>query len=66
MHDWVLGGQVVGEVKSVDGFTFVAVEAAGHMVPMNQPEVVSKFVAHYSSCSIIDEIILKLLKRIHW
>ena len=35
---------MVGEAKSADGFTFLAVEAAGHMVPMNQPQVVSLYV----------------------
>ena len=50
MHDWVLGGQLVGEVKSVDGFTFVAVEAAGHMVPMDQPQVVG--TTHQRACMV--------------
>lgn len=35
---------MVGEAKSADGFTFLAVEAAGHMVPLNQPQVVSGVV----------------------
>ncbi|KAL5484491.1 hypothetical protein EMCRGX_G021002 [Ephydatia muelleri] len=46
MHDWVLGGQVVGEAKSADGFIFVAVEAAGHLVPMNQPQVALSLLEH--------------------
>ena len=39
--NWELSGRLAGEVKSAAGLTFVAVEEAGHMVPMNQPEVVS-------------------------
>ena len=35
-----MNSQVAGQVKSGGGMTFVAVEAAGHMVPMDQPEVV--------------------------
>ena len=38
--DWSVNSRVAGEVKSGGGMTFVAVEAAGHMVPMDQPEVV--------------------------
>ena len=32
-----MGGAVAGQVKAGGGLTFVAVEGAGHMVPMDQP-----------------------------
>ena len=32
-----MGGAVAGQVKSGGGLTFLAVEGAGHMVPMDQP-----------------------------
>lgn len=38
---WSVGGGVAGEVRSGGGLTFAMVEAAGHMVPMDQPEAVS-------------------------
>ncbi len=34
-------GKVIGEVKSGGGLSFVQVEGAGHMVPMDQPIAVS-------------------------
>eukprot|EP00475_Leptophrys_vorax_P039794 TRINITY_DN724_c0_g2_i1.p1 TRINITY_DN724_c0_g2~~TRINITY_DN724_c0_g2_i1.p1 ORF type:complete len:441 (+),score=88.36 TRINITY_DN724_c0_g2_i1:64-1386(+) len=39
MSPWVLSGKTVGEVASSGPLTFLAIEAAGHMVPMDQPEV---------------------------
>jgi len=36
--DWTVNGQVAGHVKTAQGFTFIEVENAGHMVPMDQPE----------------------------
>ncbi|KAL5484456.1 hypothetical protein EMCRGX_G020964 [Ephydatia muelleri] len=47
MHDWVVDGQVVGEAKSANGFTFLAIEAAGHMVPMNQPQVAQQMLFNF-------------------
>ncbi len=40
---WSVGGAggVAGEVRSGGGLTFVMVEGAGHMVPMDQPQAVS-------------------------
>jgi len=35
--NWVVSGNTAGEVKSYQGLTFLAVEGAGHMVPMDQP-----------------------------
>ena len=37
MVDWTVGGAVAGQVKSGGGLTFLTVEGAGHMVPMDQP-----------------------------
>jgi len=37
--NWSVNGKSVGSSKSVQGFTFLQVYDAGHMVPMNQPTV---------------------------
>jgi len=39
LENWVLDGAVAGHTKSYNGFTFMAVENAGHMVPHDQPAV---------------------------
>ncbi|KAL6074662.1 Carboxypeptidase [Balamuthia mandrillaris] len=36
--DWKVSGSVAGHVKSEQGFTWLKVEDAGHMVPMDQPK----------------------------
>ena len=36
---WAMGDQDVGEFKHHGNFTFLRVYQAGHMVPMDQPEV---------------------------
>ena len=42
LMDWKLSsGKVAGQARSGGGLTFVEVEEAGHMVPMDQPESVS-------------------------
>lgn len=38
ISNWTVGGQVAGTVRTADGLTFVTVNGAGHMVPMDQPE----------------------------
>jgi len=45
-EDWSVNSKVAGQVKSGGGMTFVAVEAAGHMVPMDQPQVVGQQYVH--------------------
>ena len=55
----MVDGRLAATVKSGAGLTFIEVEEAGHMVPMNQPLVVRQsererergrgrgFIAHY-------------------
>ena len=40
--NWTVSGHLAGSVKTGGGLTFIEVENAGHMVPMNQPEAVSR------------------------
>ena len=42
--DWIIDGKKVGEFKSYQNLTFLEVESAGHMVPMDQPEVALEMV----------------------
>jgi carboxypeptidase C (cathepsin A) len=35
---WLYNGEEAGSSRTADGFTFVRVKDAGHMVPLNQPE----------------------------
>jgi len=37
LHSWKVGTQVAGQAKSAQGLTWLQVEAAGHMVPHDQP-----------------------------
>jgi len=39
LQDWTYNGDVAGHVKSYQGFTWLEVEDAGHMVPHDQPAV---------------------------
>ncbi len=43
-------GEVFGQVKSGGGLSFVQVERAGHMVPMDQPIAVSSLVYSNHTC----------------
>lgn len=45
-----MNGVVAGQVKSGGGLSFLEVEGAGHMVPMDQPAAVS-----YRICSSIGQ-----------
>merc|ERR1712166_535757 len=37
-HDWSVAGKKAGTARSSEGFTFLQVNNAGHMVPRDQPE----------------------------
>jgi len=49
---WVVNGKQAGIVRSYEGFTFLQVFEAGHMVPMDQPEaalaLLQTFIEHSS------------------
>jgi len=36
-HDWEVDGKKAGTARTSDGFTFLQVNEAGHMVPRDQP-----------------------------
>ena len=41
---WVVDGKKVGEFKTYNNFTFLEVENAGHMVPMDQPKIALEMI----------------------
>lgn len=41
---WTIGGAEAGQVKSTGGLTFVMIEQAGHMVPLDQPAASSSII----------------------
>lgn len=41
---WQVGGAQAGQIKSSGGLTFIQVEQAGHMVPMDQPAASSAII----------------------
>lgn len=56
--DWTPTGmtKAAGKIRSTDGFTFLQVFEAGHMVPMNQPEVSLKMLEEFISPKGGDEV----------
>merc|ERR1712050_78398 len=48
-NDYKLNGKTVAKVRSSNGFNFMQVFNAGHMVPMDQPEVALQMVADHIS-----------------
>jgi cathepsin A (carboxypeptidase C) len=48
-HDWLVNGQPAGQARTADGFTFLRVFNAGHMVPMDQPEAALSMLTTYLS-----------------
>lgn len=51
LSPWKIGGAEAGQVKTHNGLTFVIVEQAGHMVPLDQPA---------ASSNIINEVLTNL------
>lgn len=44
---WTIAGAEAGQYKSYDGLTFIQVEDAGHMVPLDQPAASSKIIHEF-------------------
>lgn len=38
-HDWIIMNKSVGTIQQYQNLTFISIKDAGHMVPMDQPEV---------------------------
>lgn len=38
-HEWVANGKVAGEARTAEGLTFLRLNEAGHMAPLDQPQV---------------------------
>jgi len=51
MSNWVLNGSTAGEFASSGPLTFLAIEKAGHMVPMDQPQVALEMLRIFISNS---------------
>jgi len=47
MQPWVFKGRTVGEIKSEGVLTFLAISNAGHMVPMDQPELALYMIKNF-------------------
>jgi len=46
-HEWGEGGDAFGLARSANGFTFLQVYDAGHMVPSDQPDVALKMIQNF-------------------
>jgi carboxypeptidase C (cathepsin A) len=44
LTDWRVGGKSAGTARAAQGLTFLEVNAAGHMVPMDQPKAALNMV----------------------
>jgi carboxypeptidase C (cathepsin A) len=49
LTNWMVDGKVGGQVRSAQNLTFLAVEAAGHMVPHDQPVFASAMINAFIS-----------------
>ena len=63
--DWTFGGEKVGEFKSFANLTFLEVEGAGHMVPMDQPEVSLEMIRLFINNKPFMNINTKQYKKLH-
>merc|ERR1719262_2057141 len=51
-NDYTLNGRTVGKLRTSNGFSFMQVFNAGHMVPMDQPEVALQMVKDFTTGSL--------------
>jgi len=52
--DWALNGKTVAKLRSANGLSFMQIYEAGHMVPMDQPDVAVKMVGDFLSGKLAD------------
>mmetsp|Transcript_88873 Transcript_88873/g.167471 ORF Transcript_88873/g.167471 Transcript_88873/m.167471 type:complete len:486 (-) Transcript_88873:133-1590(-) len=53
-NDYKLDGRTVAKLRTSNGFSFMQVFNAGHMVPMDQPEVALQMVKDFTSGSLTE------------
>uniref|UniRef100_A0A1X7SU73 Carboxypeptidase n=1 Tax=Amphimedon queenslandica TaxID=400682 RepID=A0A1X7SU73_AMPQE len=46
-QQWIVNGSVAGQVKAYGPLTFLQIEAAGHMVPRDQPKNALDMLEHF-------------------
>eukprot|EP01012_Entosiphon_sulcatum_P058288 TRINITY_DN82295_c0_g1_i1.p1 TRINITY_DN82295_c0_g1~~TRINITY_DN82295_c0_g1_i1.p1 ORF type:complete len:459 (+),score=77.57 TRINITY_DN82295_c0_g1_i1:22-1377(+) len=51
-NDWLVAGKAAGKLRSAQGFHFLQVFQAGHMVPMDQPQAALEMVKQFLSGTI--------------
>eukprot|EP01084_Bolivina_argentea_P120315 213248_1 len=51
MSQWIVNGKIVGEIRQGNNtdFSFVRIKNAGHMVPMDQPEIALELINQFIS-----------------
>ena len=47
LTDWRVGGKSAGTARAAQGLTFLEVNAAGHMVPMDQPKAALNMLSRF-------------------
>uniref|UniRef100_A0A7N1A478 Carboxypeptidase n=1 Tax=Kalanchoe fedtschenkoi TaxID=63787 RepID=A0A7N1A478_KALFE len=52
-NSYIVGGKEVGSIKSFGSLTFMKVYNAGHLVPMDQPEVSLQMIKEWMSASLV-------------
>jgi len=52
--DWRVGGKSAGTARAAKGLTFLEVDAAGHMVPMDQPKASLNMLSRFMKNAAFD------------
>lgn len=62
--DWRVGGKSAGTARAAKGLTFLEVDAAGHMVPMDQPKASLNMLSRFMKNAAFDGALLLRTLRV--